>query len=101
MPTDVMTWPDVFESDDPNCWSDLMDADEPHPPGTANILMPLAEDGENVVLSHSGWGDGFYRILQTKEVEGANTGIYIDLAVVGKFDDEPSNYGDAGVDPPK
>jgi hypothetical protein len=91
MPHESTWYAEVFESDDPNCWFDLMDAEGPHPAGTANIVMPLAEGGENVVLSHSGWGDGFYPVLQTKDVDGQLTGIHIDLAVVGKFDEESAN----------
>ncbi|MEV8078216.1 DUF4241 domain-containing protein [Pseudarthrobacter oxydans] len=94
---DPETWYEgVFESDDPNSWFSLMDADGPHPAGTANIVMPLASNGENVVLSHSGWGDGFYWLLQTKDAAGNLTGIHVDLAVVGKFDEEP----DDGNEPP-
>lgn len=89
---DPTTWYEgVFESDDSNCWFELMDAEEPQPAGTANIVMPLASNGENVVLSHSGWGDGFYWLLQTKDAEGNLTGIHIDLAVVGRFDEEPGD----------
>jgi hypothetical protein len=89
---DPTTWYEgVFESDDANSWFSLMDADGPHPAGTANIVMPLASNGENVVLSHSGWGDGFYWLLQTKDAGGNLTGIHIDLAVVGRFDEEPAD----------
>jgi hypothetical protein len=89
---DAETWYEgLFESDDPNSWFSLMDSDEPQPAGTANIVMPLATNGENVVLSHSGWGDGFYRLLQTKDADGNLTGIHIDLAVVGRFDEEPGD----------
>jgi hypothetical protein len=101
------SWEDIFEADDPNSWFDLMDADGPLPPGMANIVMPLAENGENVVLSHSGWGDGFYPVLQTKDENGRLTGIHIDLAVVGKFDDEPNDsaevpFGEGPrADPPR
>lgn len=36
---DPTTWYEgVFESDDSNCWFELMDAEEPQPAGTANIV---------------------------------------------------------------
>ncbi|MFC7850675.1 DUF4241 domain-containing protein, partial [Arthrobacter sp. NPDC057388] len=70
MPQDSNWYEDVFESGDPNCWFDLMDDDQPYPPGTANIVMPLAVGGENVILSHSGWGDGLYPILQPETPTG-------------------------------
>jgi hypothetical protein len=104
---DPTTWYDgLFDSDDPNSWFNLMDADGPHPAGTANIVMPLAPNSENVVLSHSGWGDGEYWLLQTKDARGNLTGVHIDLAVAGKFDDEPADQEtapstDAPVPAPK
>lgn len=92
---DATTWYEgVFESDDANSWFSLMDADGPQPAGTANIVMPLASNGENVVLSHSGWGDGLYWLLQSRDAGGNLTGIHIDLAVVGRFDEEPDDDED-------
>jgi hypothetical protein len=43
--------------------------------------MPLASNGENVVLSHSGWGDGFYPVLASYAADGTLLGIHIDLLV--------------------
>ena len=92
MPEDGSSWyDDVFDpDDDPRSWFAVMDADKPLPSGLANLVMPRATAGENVVLAHSGWGDGFYPVLQTKDAEGRVTGIHIDLGVVGKFEEEPS-----------
>lgn len=96
---DATTWYEgVFDSDEADSWFSRMDADGPHPAGTANIVMPLASNGENIVLSHSGWGDGFYWLLQTKDAEGNLTGIHVDLAVVGKFDEEPNDDKEAPAD---
>ena len=91
MPDEDNWYEGLFESNDPTSWFSIMDSDGPHPAGTANIVMPLASNGENVVLSHSGWGDGFYWLLQTKDAEGNLTGIHMDLAVVGRFDEEPGD----------
>ena len=81
---------DIFDSGEPGSWFSLMDSSEHYRAGTANIVMPLAGDGENVVLSHSGWGDGVYPVLLTRDAEGAPVGLHIDLGVVGAFagDDE-------------
>lgn len=89
MPKDSSTWYDtVFDvDDDPASWFAVMDADTPLAAGLANVVMPLAPNGENVILAHSGWGDGFYPLLQTKDVEGNVIALHIDLIVVGKFDD--------------
>ena len=43
----------------------------------------LARSGENVILAHSGWGDGVYPLLQTLDADGRLTGVHIDLQVVG------------------
>jgi hypothetical protein len=81
---------DVFDSDEPNSWFAAMESDSPHPAGTANIVMPRAADGENVVLSHSGWGDGFYPVLQTLDAAGGLVAVHIDLQVAGSAaPDEP------------
>ena len=81
---------DIFDSGEPGSWFSLMDSSEHYRAGTANIVMPLAGDGENVVLSHSGWGDGAYPVLVTRDAEGTPVGLHIDLGVVGAFagDDE-------------
>jgi len=54
---------DVYDSGEDHSWFALMDSRDHLIPGAANVEMPLATNGENVVLSHSGWGDGFYPVL--------------------------------------
>ena len=91
MPGDGADWySDVFDTGGDDGWFAQMDADSPFPSGTANIVLPLATDGENVVLSHSGWGDGFFPLLRTVAADGTVTGIHIDLLVVGAPEEEPS-----------
>jgi hypothetical protein len=92
MPDDGTNWyEDLYDSGEPDSWFSVMDAAAPLPAGLANIVMPRATAGENVVLAHSGWGDGFYPLLQTRAADGHVTGIHIDLRVVGKFDEEPAD----------
>jgi hypothetical protein len=89
MPEDGASWyEDVFDTGKPDSWFAVMDAATPHIAGCANLVMPRATAGENVVLAHSGWGDGFYPLLETRGIDGTLTGIHIDLRVVGLFDDE-------------
>jgi len=84
MPGDGDSWyDDVFDTGEPGSWFDIMDSETPLGAGTANIEMPLARAGENVILAHSGWGDGFYPVLQTLDADGRLTGVHIDLQVVG------------------
>ncbi|HEX4444756.1 MAG TPA: DUF4241 domain-containing protein [Galbitalea sp.] len=88
MPKSASWYDDFFDDGTPESWFGIMDADRPHPAGAANIVMPLATNGENVTLVHSGWGDGFYPLLQTRDANGDLVGIHIDLQVVG----DPANY---------
>ena len=84
MPGDGSDWySDVFDTGGADGWFAQMDNDSPYPAGTANITLPLATDGENVVLSHSGWGDGVFPLLRTVAADGTVTAIHIDLLVVG------------------
>ena len=90
MPADGGTWyEEVFDSERPDAWFTIMDNESPLPAGLANVVMPLATAGENVVLSHSGWGDGWYPLLETRNSDGELTGIHIDLQVVGVVEEEP------------
>ena len=112
MPEDTTTWYEtVFETGNAESWFSVMDADTPLISGTANLVMPRANAGENVVLSHSGWGDGFYPLLETRGSDGQLTGIHIDLRVVGPIDedyepddledDEPDDLAEVEPDAPE
>ena len=81
-------WYDVFDSGEPDSWFSLMDSSDHYRRGAANIVMPRAGAGENVVLSYSGWGDGVYPVMLTRDADGAPLGLHIDLGVVGESDDE-------------
>lgn len=52
------------------------------------VTFPLSDDerdGEGVLLlSNSGWGDGFYPVYQTVDAQGKILGYHIDLQVVGE-----------------
>lgn len=104
MPSDQTTWyEEVFDDDTDQSWFSIMDAAEPLPAGVANLVMPRASAGENVVLSHSGWGDGHYPLIATFSAAGQVLGIHIDLHVVGAIDpddvEEPALAGDQQPDP--
>lgn len=83
MPPDPTTWPDeVFFSDGEGGWYDQLEDPEHLRAGSANVVLPLAGGGENVVMSFSGWGDGFYRVLVTRDAGGRPVGLHIDLDVL-------------------
>lgn len=80
---------DVYDSGEDHSWFALMDSRDHLIPGAANVEMPLAVNGENVVLSHSGWGDGFYPVLASYAADGTLLGVHIDLLVEEPEDDVP------------
>lgn len=75
-------WERLFE-DGPESWFALMDSETHYFEGAANISLPGATHGENLVLTHSGWGDGIYPVAETRAADGSLTGLHIDLGIVG------------------
>jgi hypothetical protein len=95
MPADQGSWYSlVFDSGEPDSWFGLMDDPTHLRAGAANIVLPLAASGENLVLAHSGWGDGYYRVVKSYAADGALLGVHIDLEVVGGEDDDEGGEGD-------
>lgn len=85
MPED--DWYDeVFDNDTDESWFALMDSPDHLRAGSANIVMPLATNGENVVLTHSGWGDGVYPVALAYDEADRLLSVHIDLLV-----DKPIN----------
>jgi hypothetical protein len=50
--------------------------------GLANIPLPLGQAGENIVLAHSGWGDGGYPVIAGFAADGTPVAVHIDLYIV-------------------
>ncbi|MDO5098315.1 MAG: DUF4241 domain-containing protein [Corynebacterium sp.] len=73
---------DFIDNDTPDCWFALMDSPDHFKAGLANIPLPFVSGNENVVLSHSGWGDGFYPVLAGFSAEGELVSYHIDLEIV-------------------
>lgn len=79
MPVDEGTWQnDLFENESPNSWFNLMDSPAHLRPGLANIRLPLAADA-NLVLFHSGWGDGNYPVVGGYSQDGTLVSVHIDF----------------------
>ena len=78
----------LYDEFEPEPWCGPLDSPDHYRRGAANIVMPRAGAGENVVLSYSGWGDGVYPVMLTRDADGAPLGLHIDLGVVGESDDE-------------
>ena len=72
---------DLFDTGRGDSWFALMDSAKHYREGCANIVLPLATEGENLVLAHSGWGDGFYPVIGSYDAEGNLLAVHIDLFV--------------------
>ena len=82
MPVDEATWgDDLFENDTAESWFNLMDNPAHIRAGLANILLPGATDGANIIISHSGWGDGFYPVVGGYDAQGSLVAVHIDLLI--------------------
>ena len=79
---DASDWyEDLFENGNDDCWFNLMDDPSHIREGIANIGLPLGKNGENLILFHSGWGDGFYPVVGGYDRDGKLVNVHIDLMV--------------------
>ena len=80
---DPKTWYEsLFESERKDCWFRRMDDPAHIREGIANITLPLAIKGENLILFHSGWGDGCYPVIGSFDSAGQLIAAHIDFFVV-------------------
>lgn len=88
MPPGEETWNDtLFDNESPHSWFARMD-DETHlRAGLANIPLPLARNGENIVIFHSGWGDGLYPVVGGYDSAGKLVRVHIDFLVLHDSED--------------
>lgn len=73
---------DIFDSGKDDSWFEMMDDEEHIREGIANIKLPLAKKGENIIIFHSGWGDGMYPVVGGYDSNGNLTAIHIDFFVL-------------------
>ena len=73
---------DVFDNNSPDCWFERMDDPAHIREGIANITLPLAKNGENIVIIHSGWGDGYYPVVGGYDASGQLIRVHIDFMVI-------------------
>jgi hypothetical protein len=74
-------WDDLVEG--PGGWFERLDDPEHFGPGRANVPLPGLDDGSNVVMCHSGWGDGIYPVVAGYDAAGQVVAVHIDLQVTG------------------
>lgn len=87
---------ELFDNGRDDSWFDLMDSDLHIEAGVANIRLPGAS-AENVVLCHSGWGDGVYPVLATYGASGELLGLHIQLIWLDDEDDEDDQQDEASA----
>lgn len=66
-------------------WYELLDDPDLIREGTANVVLPLATNGENAVLCHAGWGEGRYPVMGSFDSSGRLLAVHLDFQVVGSF----------------
>lgn len=76
-------WENVFDDGSDASWSSRMDDPNHIRIGLANVPLPLAQSGENLILIHSGWGDGAYGVVGSYDINNNLTAVHIDFNVVG------------------
>ena len=87
MPEESMSWDEsVFQPDDGSGWFEAMDDPDHIGEGIANIPLPCTPGRANILIAHSGWGDGVYPVVGGYDADGALVAVHIDLMVV--FDDK-------------
>lgn len=75
-------WQELFDSAEPTCWFARMDDPESLRSGLANIPLPLAKNGENLILFHSGWGDGAYPVVGGYDADDRLVAVHIDFLII-------------------
>lgn len=80
---DEKTWlEELFENEKQDCWFNRMDDPKHIREGLANIQLPLGKRGENLILFHSGWGDGVYPVVGSFDLAGRLLAAHVDFLVV-------------------
>jgi Protein of unknown function (DUF4241) len=72
----------IFDDGTPNSWFARMDDPNHIRDGIANIPLPLASQGENIIIFHSGWGDGLYPVVGGYDGSDRLVRMHIDFLVV-------------------
>ncbi len=94
MPEESLWYEKVFENNEPECWFNRMDDPNHIRAGIANITLPLSKNGENLILFHSGWGDGTYPVVGSFDSRGNLLSAHIDFFVVSPAPDDPELKAD-------
>jgi Protein of unknown function (DUF4241) len=73
---------DLFNTGQPDAWFERIGDPAHIRSGIANITLPLATGGENIVVFQSGWGDGYYPVVAGYDAAGQMVAVHVDLMVI-------------------
>lgn len=82
MPTNVDWYETLFDNGTNDSWFAQMDDPNHIRPGLANLILPLAQNGENIIIIHSGWGDGRYPVVGSYDAKDQLLAVHIDFFVI-------------------
>jgi hypothetical protein len=82
MPDEDTWYEGLFENNNQDCWFNQMDDSNLIRNGIANITLPLTENDNNLVLFHSGWGDGYYPVIGGYDAEDNLVAVHTDFFVI-------------------
>lgn len=82
MPAGVNWHDELFDNGRADSWFEQMDDPKHIRFGLANIVLPLAQKGENIIIIHSGWGDGRYPVVGSFNANHQLLAVHIDFFVV-------------------
>lgn len=82
MPPGVDWHETLFDNGRDDSWFEQMDDPNHIRFGLANITLPLAQNGENIIIIHSGWGDGYYPVVGSFDANHQLLAVHIDFGVV-------------------
>lgn len=82
MPDESTWYEGLFENERSDSWFARMDDPDHIRAGIANITLPRALNGENIVIFHSGWGDGVYPVVGSYDASGRLLAAHIDFLVI-------------------
>ncbi len=80
---------EILDVEDDESWISLVDSADHIQKGVANIVMPWATAGENVVMCQPSWGRGFYPVMASYDSDGTLLGLHIQLIDVDNPDGDP------------
>jgi hypothetical protein len=86
MPPDDESWyDDFFDNGSDTSWFNIIDDPSHIREGVANIPLPLATEGTNLIMYRTGWGDGSYPVIGGYDATGVLVAVHIDCFVLPIF----------------